>query len=216
MAGFQPPVNGSYPTKTPGLTLRLYDPEIEKRYPWRYYVQFLSPDWAPLLHQEVAHMCLVREKKSYGKVYPMNRASCVFITEGSSTDKLGYGNLPNYQFHQSPYLIQIKKKVESLTEEHFDYCLVHLYRNGRDSIAWHNDKEALNPGTSVVSISLGATRKFRFRPLGQKTRWLVEYHLTSGTMIWMLPSCQSLYEHTVPKELRVKDWRINLTFRQNG
>ncbi len=93
-----------------------------------------------------------------------------------------------------------------------------MYRNGLDTIGWHNDKEALN--TPVVSISLGATRKFRFRKIKDKegkinkVGYEKELLLKSGDCLFMKDSCQKIYKHCVPTEKTVKAPRINLTFRK--
>lgn len=92
-----------------------------------------------------------------------------------------------------------------------DYCLVHRYGHGAASIMWHNDKEALD--SDIFSISFGATRKFRLRSMWQTTGFQKEFLLHSGDLIWMKTGCQRKYKHCVPKELKVKAPRINLTFR---
>ncbi len=190
-----PLVAGVYPSDTPGLKLRLYNPQIETVCPWRYFTRFIPAEWGSPLYSELVPLCPVRG----------NRCSCLFSsvselkvdspqTNSEPPIQSGYGNLAIHDWSRSPILIEIKKRVEGWTRETFDYCLAHIYRDGRDSIAWHNDKEALNPSTSVVSVSLGATRKFRFRILGKTSGWLVEYRLTAGTMIWMQPSMRPANE----------------------
>jgi len=79
-------------------------------------------------------------------------------------------------------------------------------------ISWHNDKEALN--TPVASISLGATRLFRFRDIKETKGWEYELNLKSGDLVYMKEGCQRKYKHAVPVQKKVKDPRINLTFRQ--
>ena len=55
----------------------------------------------------------------------------------------------------------IKKSVEDYTKTTFDYCLIHIYRDGHDNIGWHNDKEAMSSDKNemmdsvIASVSLG-------------------------------------------------------------
>ena len=147
------------------------------------------------------------------------RISCVFSGIHFPFMFDQYGKVPSYSWDESPLLLkEICKNVESYTGEKYDYVLVHLYESGEASIQYHNDSEALN--SSIASVSLGATRKFRLKHYQRKTGWDAEYHLGNGDLIWMHgPSgdrlgCQSLYLHSIPVEKTVKEPRINLTFRQ--
>lgn len=68
--------------------------------------------------------------------------------------------------HWSPNMLKVKEMVETACAVTFDYCLVNYYRNGHDSISYHNDEEAiLSDGTvtPIASVSLGATRRFILR-----------------------------------------------------
>ena len=151
------------------------------------------------------------------------RKSCVFvgIHDNNSDDIFEYGKIPTYRWSDAPGIIhEICKLSEQYTKENYDYVLVHIYPNGTAGINWHNDSEAMN--SSIASISLGATRKFRLKKIGRKTGWDTELYLNDGDMIWMHGpdpitgrlSCQEIYLHTVPVEKKVEGPRINLTFRQ--
>ena len=151
------------------------------------------------------------------------RVSCVFdgIHQTDSNEFDVYDRLPGYKWSDAPSILpEICKLVEQYTNEMYDYVLVHIYPDGNAGINWHNDSEALN--SSIASLSLGATRKFRLKKIGRKEGWDTEIHLHDGDLIWMHGpdpstgrlSCQNIYYHTVPVEKKVKEPRINLTFRQ--
>lgn len=76
---------------------------------------------------------------------------------------------------------------------------VNLYRDGRDSVAWHRDRVAkvlTNP--LVATVSLGSRRRFLLRPDGGgRTRQTFE--LGHGDLLVMGGACQHDWEHTVPK-----------------
>jgi len=148
------------------------------------------------------------------------RVSCVFVNIHNKLGS-GYSNMTNYDWKDAPSILcEICKIVEDFTKESYDYVLVHIYPSGDAAIAPHRDSEALN--SSIASVSLGATRKFRFRKIGRKSGYDVQYYLNDGDLLVMHGpnvltgrlSCQEIYEHCVPIEKTVKTPRINLTFRK--
>lgn len=144
------------------------------------------------------------------------RTSCLFsvvpdLNADAESNLFEYSTLRTFSWSSCGIVEAIKILLESKLQTHFDYCLAHYYPAGA-GISWHNDKEALY--TDVVSVSFGATRKFRFRKIGQTKGWIKEFRLKSGDIFHMLQGCQSELEHCVPVEKRVKEPRINLTFRK--
>lgn len=167
---------------------------------WKLHDGVLSEgDWFTLLYHEVVPMC--RERSG-------SRKSCLF-------GNFHYTGVACYSFQDMPPPLQeLLKRVTHITHREYDYLLVHLYPDGQSSIGWHNDKEAF--GSTVASVSFGATRKFRFRHLGRTTGYDHQIVLRNGDLLEMKPGCQEEWEHTVPVESTVKEPRINLTFRQTG
>lgn len=150
------------------------------------------------------------------KEYPSRRLSCVFSSRMHNI----YGDsLPTFPWEDSSIISGIKEYTEHIVFTtlgvlvSFDYALVHLYRDGNDLINYHADAEGRN--SHIASISLGATRKFRFRLMGQTGGFEEEYELQSGALVIMHPSCQRKYLHSVPAEKKVKEPRINITLRIN-
>jgi alkylated DNA repair dioxygenase AlkB len=97
----------------------------------------------------------------------------------------------------------------------FDRVWVNLYRDGRDSVAWHGDRNARvirNP--LVATVSLGAQRKFQLRRAGE-THIRLELRPGSGDLIVMGGSCQHLWEHCVPKTRRPMGPRMSVTIRHS-
>lgn len=147
---------------------------------------------------------------SEGKTYDSHRLSCVF----SDTGEAKYdGGLPGYCWKDSSVIYELKSCIERLLGEQFNYVLCHLYRDGKDHIGPHRDKEGM---TSIIaSLSLGTTRKFRMKLMTRKSGWDEEFDMESGSMIVMKASCQHNYLHWVPEQKKITEPRINLTFRQN-
>jgi alkylated DNA repair dioxygenase AlkB len=91
-----------------------------------------------------------------------------------------------------------------------------LYRDGRDSVAWHGDRigRGKTEDTLVAIVSLGAPRTLALRPRGGgQTR---RYELGHGDLIVMGGSCQRTWEHAVPKTARATGPRISVQFRPRG
>jgi len=125
-----------------------------------------------------------------------------------------YGSLPVISWDLTPNIRTIKEHLEKhIPGLKITVCLAHFYNDGNHHISWHSDSEATDPPRDIFSVSIGTTRKFRFRKKGQTRGWIAEYLLDDGMMVHMKPGCQERYEHVVPKQTRVKTWRINLTFR---
>lgn len=158
----------------------------------------------------------------YGKDTPIPRLN-LFLTENPDRTNYGYSgaDMKNVDMEECPSIGKIKKLCERKLKTKFNACLVNLYRDGNDYIGWHSDKEAISKlklSTHVASVSLGATRIFRFREIPDTSGWKYEFNLGSGDLVHMYENeqginCQKVYKHTVPKESTVKSQRINLTFR---
>jgi alkylated DNA repair dioxygenase AlkB len=97
----------------------------------------------------------------------------------------------------------------------FDRVWVNLYRDGRDSVAWHGDRNRhVMTRPLVATVSLGARRSFLLRPRGT-TRTLFRIEPGPGDLIVMGGACQSAWEHTVPKTVRAVGARMSVTIRHS-
>jgi len=118
----------------------------------------------------------------------------------------------------TPMLARVRAIVESHAGTVFDYVFINRYRNGHDSVAWHNDDDAEeDPRRVIASLSLGATRTFELRPLRASglNYPKVAVEVAHGDLIMMQGDTQLNWEHRIPKEPRIAGERINLTFRQH-
>ena len=110
-------------------------------------------------------------------------------------------------------LLQIKDKIEGLTNIEFNAVLLNLYRDGNDYIGWHSDDEKeLAEGSIIGSLSLGASRRFLFRRRDNH-QIKVELNLKHGDFLIMSGTTQKYWQHQVPKTKAQLNTRINLTFR---
>ncbi len=91
-----------------------------------------------------------------------------------------------------------------------------LYRDGRDSVAWHGDTigRGRSEDTMVAIVSLGSSRSFLLRPRGGGAT--IRHRLGHGDLIVMGGSCQRTWDHAVPKTTRPVGPRISVQFRPRG
>jgi alkylated DNA repair dioxygenase AlkB len=93
-----------------------------------------------------------------------------------------------------------------------------LYRDGRDSVAWHGDTigRGSTEDTMVAIISVGAPRALLLRPRGVGTRSSIRHVLGHGDLVVMGGSCQRTWEHAIPKMSKPVGPRISIQFRPRG
>jgi len=109
-------------------------------------------------------------------------------------------------------LLELKEIIENKTGEKFNSCLLNLYHNGDEGMAWHSDGEKdLKKNGAVGSLSFGAERKFSFKH--KKTKQTLSVYLEKGSLLVMKGTTQINWLHRLPPTKKVKKPRINLTFR---
>lgn len=132
-----------------------------------------------------------------------------------------YGDLPfTYTYSQitktalpwTDNLLALKKIVEEKTGDIYNSCLLNLYHNGEEGMAWHSDGERdLKKDGAIASLSFGAIRKFAFKH--KETKKKIEVVLEHGSLLVMKGTTQTNWLHRLPPTKMVKTPRINLTFR---
>ena len=91
-----------------------------------------------------------------------------------------------------------------------------LYRDGRDSVAWHGDRigRGRDRDTLVAILSVGSPRRLMLRPRGGGRSLAI--WLGHGDLVVMGGSCQRTWDHCVPKTARAVGPRISIQFRPRG
>ena len=113
-----------------------------------------------------------------------------------------------------PSLMQLRRELQALLGVDFNSVLANRYRDGRDAMGWHSDDEReLGAYPMIASVSLGATRRFAFKPRREPGRKL-RLELAHGSLLVMRGDTQSNYRHALPRTARAVSDRINLTFRR--
>jgi alkylated DNA repair dioxygenase AlkB len=88
-----------------------------------------------------------------------------------------------------------------------------LYRDGRDSVAWHGDTigRGSTQDTMVAILSLGTPRPLLLRPVGGGSA--LRYEVGHGDLLVMGGSCQRTWQHAIPKSAKPLGPRISVQFR---
>ena len=123
-----------------------------------------------------------------------------------------YSNKTKIAMLWTPELSLIKEKVELVSGHKYNSCLLNLYHNGEEGMGWHSDNEKqLKENGAIASVSFGASRKFTMKHKATKEK--ISLELDSGSLLLMRGSIQKHWLHSLPLSKKIKEARINLTFR---
>jgi alkylated DNA repair dioxygenase AlkB len=150
----------------------------------------------------------------YGKRFVTKRKVAWY---GEQPFEYSYSNTTKLALPWTKELLELKVIVEEKTGEQFNSCLLNLYHNGDEGMAWHSDAEKdLKKNGAIGSLSFGAERKFAFKH--KSTKETVALILAHGSLLVMKDETQTHWLHRLPPSKVVRQPRINLTFRtiENG
>lgn len=111
-----------------------------------------------------------------------------------------------------PVLPRMRHALSAHYERTFDSIGCNWYRDGRDSVAWHRDRERTLAEPLVAIVSVGTPRNFLVRRHGGGRS--ISFALGHGDLLVMGGRCQHDWEHAVPKVARAGP-RISITFRHH-
>ena len=170
----------------------------------------LRPGWiagADALFERLAAAVPWRAEKRYmyDRVVEVPRLLCFYPEEEPLPDPVLEDARRRLSVHYGPEL-----------GEPFRTTGLCLYRDGRDSVAWHGDTNGRGStqDTMVAIVSLGAPRSLLLRPRGGGRA--LRHDLGHGDLLVMGGSCQRTWEHAVPKTARATGPRISVQFRPRG
>jgi alkylated DNA repair dioxygenase AlkB len=131
---------------------------------------------------------------------------------GDNTYTYTYSNITRQALPWTADLLALKELTERLTGARYNSCLLNLYHDGDEGMAWHSDDEKeLEPDGAIASLSFGAERRFLFRH--RESKQAVEVLLAAGSLLVMRGTTQTYWLHSLPKMKKVRTPRVNLTFR---
>ncbi len=145
----------------------------------------------------------------YGKLIVTKRKVAWY---GDADLEYTYSNITKKALRWTKELLELKSIAEERTGEKFNSCLLNLYHNGGEGMAWHSDAEKdLKKNGAIGSMSFGAERKFGFKH--KATKETVSVILEHGSLLVMKGTTQTNWQHQLPPTKIIIRPRINLTFR---
>jgi alkylated DNA repair dioxygenase AlkB len=170
----------------------------------------LRPGWiagADVLFDRLVHAVRwhAERRQMYEHMVDVPRLLCFYDEDAA---------LPDPVLDQAKEALDAQYRAE--LGEPFRTAGLCLYRDGRDSVAWHGDRigRGSREDTIVAIISIGAPRALLLRPRGGgRTQ---RHDLGHGDLLVMGGSCQRTWEHAVPKTARPAGPRISIQFRPRG
>ena len=156
----------------------------------------LAHAWFEALRERVAWQAMRRPM--YDRVVDVPRLVCAYRLEDPGVP--------------AP-IGEIAARVSAELGEPFNTVGLNHYRDGRDSVAPHNDKlHTLMRGHPIAVLSLGAARRMTIRRK-QPPRPSIHVELEPGSLLVMSHASQFHYDHGVPKVRGPVGARISLAFR---
>ncbi len=97
-----------------------------------------------------------------------------------------------------PIVEEMRRALSARHGEDLVHVSMALYRDGRDSVAFHGDTTARDlPEALVATVSLGFPRRFQLRPAAGGES--IAYNLGEGDLLVMGGTCQRTWRHGIPK-----------------
>lgn len=179
-----------------------------------YYENFYPEERADRLLKKCLTLKLEHHPKS--RIGIMKRSIGFF----SDTDGYKYTGQTTKSQPIPPFLQKVLDRVNRKMGTNFNGILVNKYEDGSEKIGAHSDNITELSDKKVVGISLGATRKIRFRGIdscGKKAIKgnYIDQCLEHGSLYTMEGMFQYEFTHEIPVEIKVKNVRISLTFRRH-
>jgi len=180
----------------------------------KYYENYFNSECSQRLMSKLATDILWKKETTtvWGKKIIMKRNVAWYGDEGKSYT---YSGLTLYPNKWNEILLEIKTRIEDVSSTKFNSVLLNDYSSGEVGMGWHSDDEKeLGHNPVIASVSFGAERDFFLKHKTDKDLDKITIPLKSGSLLKMLGSTQHYWYHSIPKRMKVKKRRINLTFRK--
>lgn len=132
---------------------------------------------------------------------------------GDAGAQYRYSGVDHQPLPWNAALNALRACLEDICGQSFNSVLANLYRDGSDSMGCHaDDEKELGEDPVIASLSFGDSRLLRFKH--RKTGFKLDLDLRHGDLLIMAGELQHHWQHKLPKTRKVKQPRINLTFRR--
>jgi alkylated DNA repair dioxygenase AlkB len=177
----------------------------------RYYGKILGVEQAQHYYEKLFTTIAWKNDEAivFGKHIITDRKVALY---GDEAYNYSYSKINKQALIWTKELLELKKITEEITNVKFNSCLLNLYHNGQEGMAYHSDNEkTLGKNNTIASLSFGAERNFLFKH--KTSKQTVSIMLERGSLLVMQGETQTNWLHRLPKTKKVLTPRINLTFR---
>lgn len=178
-----------------------------------YYDDFISHDESIRhLDQLLTEVDWKQNKiKMFGKIYDEPRLTAWYGDDGISYK---YSGILMHPTPWSGLLSDLRDAVSDRAVVKFNSALLNYYRDGKDSMGYHQDNEPeLGQNPVIASLTFGAERTFQMKHITDKTLKRKDIPLKSGSLLIMAGATQHHWKHQIPKTKKPIGPRLNITFR---
>lgn len=177
----------------------------------QYQENYLSPSMT--LERICEHIVWRNDFISmFGKVHPLPRLTA---WHGDPGVEHTYSKIKMISPGWTPVLEKMRDQLYTDFNLSFNSVLINYYRDGNDHMSYHADDEqdlGINP--TIASLSIGALRKFHLKHRFDKSLPTSIFELESHSLLMMKGELQYFWLHKISKSTKVREPRLNLTFRQ--
>ena len=158
-----------------------------------------------------------RQIRVYG--VPRDEPRLTLYMGDNETLSYNYSGTTRVPVPWHPLVVEIKAKVAAqwpdLAADHWNTCLLNYYRDGKSSLAAHDDEDVKRYGKepAIASVSFGSPRDFVMKRKDGSAS--LTYSLGEGAALLMAGLTQKHWTHEVPKRANAGP-RVNLTFRHHN
>ena len=179
-----------------------------------YYLSHLDlgRDDDAILNQLIAEVPWRQENVLvWGRIHQQPRLTAWYGDRGTDYT---YSGITLNPMPWTNLLLDIKRRLETVTAASLNSVLLNYYRDNRDSMGFHSDDEReLGARPVIASLSLGEERTFVMKHRVNKILKPIRLRLASGSLLLMKGETQRYWKHGIAKESFPCGPRINLTFR---
>ncbi|KGG12586.1 MULTISPECIES: alpha-ketoglutarate-dependent dioxygenase AlkB family protein [Prochlorococcus] len=181
------------------------------KYPWIYIPSWMSEDETYIWRNSIINNLEFSRPivQVYSKRFLVPRLTS-FIAD--QPIKYRYSGMDHIAKIWPKWFMPLVQSLNRYCQTNFNGCLINLYRDGNDRMGWHSDNEKeLDNEKSIASLSFGASRELFFK--NRNNSFKESLLLKDGDLLLMHPECQRNWLHCLPSRKKIKELRINLTFR---
>ncbi|WP_420548728.1 alpha-ketoglutarate-dependent dioxygenase AlkB family protein [Curvivirga sp.] len=176
-----------------------------------YYGAIMSPGLADIYYQNLLNTIAWKHDQAviFGKTVTTKRKVAWYADHPYSYT---YSKVTKHALPWTAALLELRELIQEKSGEEYNSCLLNLYHDGNEGMAWHSDAEKdLKRDGAIASVSFGAERKFSLKHKTSDEN--VSQILQHGSLLVMKGTTQTNWLHSIPKTKTVYSPRVNLTFR---